>query len=115
MVEQQLQAVTRDYELEKKQYEDLAARRDAAALSENLERQQAGERFRVISPATWPREPFKPNPIRVFLMVVVAGVFLGAASAVGLEFLDRRVYDAQSLQRQYDLPVLGEISRIRAA
>jgi polysaccharide biosynthesis transport protein len=115
LVEQQLTALQRDYDLEKKQYEDLAARRDAASLSEDLERRQAGERFRVLSPATWPREPFKPNVFRILAMAIVAGIFLGAASAVGREFLDRSIYDAHTLQHEYDLPVLGEIQRIRAA
>ena len=49
LVEQQLTSLQRDYDLEKKQYEELSARRDAAALSEDLERRQAGERFRVLS------------------------------------------------------------------
>jgi polysaccharide chain length determinant protein (PEP-CTERM system associated) len=115
LVEQQLTSLQRDYDLEKKQYEELSARRDAAALSEDLERKQAGERFRVLSPATWPREPFKPNVLRILLMAIVAGVFLGGVSAVGREFLDRSIYDAHTLQHEYDLPVLGEISRIRAA
>jgi polysaccharide biosynthesis transport protein len=115
LVEQQLTALDRDYVLEKKQYEDLAARRDTAALSEDLERKQAGERFRVLSPATWPHEPFKPNVLRILLMALVAGVFLGGLSAVGREFLDRSIYDAHTLQSEYELPVLGEISRIKAA
>lgn len=115
LVEQQLTSLQRDYDLEKKQYEELSARRDAAALSEDLERKQAGERFRVLSPATWPREPFRPNVLRILLMALVAGVFLGGLSAVGREFLDRSIYDAHTLQHEYDLPVLGEISRIRAA
>ncbi len=115
LVEQQLASLTRDYELEKKQYEDLSARRDAASLSEDLERKQAGERFRVLSPATWPHEPYKPNVLRILLMAIVAGVFLGGLSAVGREFLDRSIYDAHTLQHEYDLPVLGEISRIKAA
>lgn len=115
LIEQQLASLTRDYELEKKQYEDLSARRDSAALSEDLQRKQAGERFRVLSPATWPHEPFKPNVLRILLMAIVAGVFLGGVSAVGREFLDRSIYDARTLQHEYDLPVLGEISRIKAA
>jgi polysaccharide biosynthesis transport protein len=115
LVEQQLTSLQRDYDLEKKQYEELAARRDAAALSEDLERKQAGERFRVLSPATWPREPFKPNVLRILLMAVAAGVFLGGVSVVGREFLDRSIYDAHTLQHEYGLPVLGEISRIEVA
>ena len=115
LVEQQLASVERDYQLEKKQYEDLAARRDAAARSEDLERRQGGERFRVLSPATWPQAPFKPNILRLLLMSIVGGLFIGAVAAVGREFLDRSIYDSHSLQHEYDLPVLGEISRIRAA
>ncbi len=115
LVEQQLTSLQRDYDLEKKQYEELSARRGAAALSEDLERKQAGERFRVLSPATWPHEPFKPNVLRILLMAMVAGVFLGGVSAVGREFLDRSIYDAHTLQHEYDLPVLGEIARIKVA
>ena len=63
----------------------------------------------MLSPATWPREPFKPNVLRILLMAMVAGVFLGGVSAVGREFLDRSVHDARTLQHEYDLPVLGEI------
>ena len=46
-----------------------------------------------------------------------AGVPAVAAVAedFGREFLDRSIYDAHTLQHDYDLPVLGEISRIRAA
>jgi uncharacterized protein involved in exopolysaccharide biosynthesis len=115
LVEQQLTTLDRDYQLEKKQYEDLTARRDAAAFSEDIERRQAGERFRVLSPATWPDEPYKPNVLRILVMALVAGMFLGGISAVGREFLDRSIYDAHTLQHEYDLPVLGEITRIRAA
>jgi polysaccharide biosynthesis transport protein len=115
IVEQQLASLTRDYDLEKKQYEDLSARRDNAALSEDLERKQAGERFRVLSAATWPRTPFKPDLLRLLLMAFAAGVFLGGLAVVAREFLDRSFYDAQALQREYDLPVLAEIPRIKAA
>ncbi len=115
LVEQQLTSLQRDYDLEKKQDQELSARRDAAALSEDLERRQAGERFRVLSPANWPHEPFRPNVFRILVMALVAGVFLGGLAAVGREFLDRSIYDAHTLQHDYDLPVLGEISRIRAA
>jgi capsular polysaccharide biosynthesis protein len=48
------------------------------------------------------------------LLAVAAGLVLGAGAAVGREFLDRSVYDAQALQSEFDLPVLGEIPRIPA-
>ena len=36
---------------------------------------------------------------------------LGAAAVIGREFLDRSVHDARALQSEFEVPVLGEISR----
>lgn len=115
MVEQQMLALQREYDLQKKQYEDLVARRDAARMTESLERRQAGEQFRVFAPAPWPGAPFKPDRLRILLGALLAGVFLGGLGVVGREFLDRSVHDSATLAREYELPVLGEIPRIRAA
>ena len=43
------------------------------------------------------------------------GLFLGGLGVVGREFMDRSVHDAQTLQHEYELPVLGEISTIPVA
>jgi capsular polysaccharide biosynthesis protein len=48
-------------------------------------------------------------------MALLAGLVLGAALAIGREFLDRSVHDARALQSEFDIPVLGEIPRIQAA
>ena len=48
-------------------------------------------------------------------VAVVAGIMLGAAAALGREFLDRSVYDSRALQNEFEVPVLGEIPRITAA
>ena len=45
----------------------------------------------------------------------VVGLVLGAAAALGREFLDRAVYDTRALQNEFEVPVLGEIPRITAA
>jgi polysaccharide chain length determinant protein (PEP-CTERM system associated) len=115
LVEQQLASLQREYDLQKTQYSDLVAKRQQAAVSEDLERRRAGERFQVFGAATWPKTPYKPNLLRIMLGAVMAGLFLGGLAAIGREFLDRSVHDARTLQQDYDLPVLGEISRIRAA
>ncbi len=115
MVEQQMLALQREYDVQKKQYEDLLARREGARLTESLERRQASEQFRVFAPASWPGAPFKPDRMRMLLAALLAGAFLGSLGVVGREFLDRSVHDSVTLAREYELPVLGEISRIRAA
>ena len=115
LVEQQLASLEREYNLQKSAYADLVSRRQSAALTEDLERRRAGERFKVFEPADLPQEPYKPNRQRILLMALVAGICLGGISLVGREFLDPSVYDAQTLQQQYELPVLGEVSHIEAA
>ncbi|RPJ74524.1 MAG: hypothetical protein EHM24_05940, partial [Acidobacteria bacterium] len=115
MVEQQLASLQREYDLQKAQYSDLVAKREAARMAEALERRQAVEQFRVFSPATWPKAPFSPNRLRILLGAVVLGLFLGSLGVVGREFMDRSVHDAQTLQHEYELPVLGEISTIPVA
>jgi succinoglycan biosynthesis transport protein ExoP len=115
MVEQQLASVQRDYDLEKQQYADLSAKLRAATIAENVERNRTGEQFSILYPAAYPTEPSKPIPLRVMLLAIVAGVCVGGILMLGREYLDRSVHDVRELRNELDLPVLGEVSRIRAA
>jgi uncharacterized protein involved in exopolysaccharide biosynthesis len=114
-VEQQMVSLQRAYDLERGSYGDLSQKKQAALLNEELQRKQGGEQFAVLVPAGLPTEPFKPKPIRVMLMALAAGFVLGAAGAVGREYLDRSVYDARGLRDEFELPVLAEIPRIEPA
>jgi succinoglycan biosynthesis transport protein ExoP len=111
-VEQQLVSLQRAYDLERAAYGDLTQKKQAALLNEELQRKQGGEQFAVLVPAALPSEPFKPKPIRVLLMAVVAGFVLGGAGAIGREYLDRSIHDARGLRDEFELPVLAEIPRI---
>jgi capsular polysaccharide biosynthesis protein len=53
--------------------------------------------------------------MRVMLISIAAGIFLGAALTLLREYLDRSVHDARDIRDEFDLPVLGEVGRIRAA
>ena len=114
MVEQQLQALTREYELEKQQYNDLSNKHQAAVLAEDLERKRGGEQFTVLYPASYPLAPSKPDRGRIMLMSIVLGLVLGAGSALGREYLDPAVHDARALE-DLDIPVLAEIPHIDRA
>jgi polysaccharide chain length determinant protein (PEP-CTERM system associated) len=115
MVEQQLASLQREYDLEKQQYGELSAKLQSAELAENLERRRGGEQFQVLYAAYMPREPESPNVMRLLLLGVALGVGLGGASGVAREYLDRSVHDVRGLQAEFDVPVLGEISRISRA
>jgi uncharacterized protein involved in exopolysaccharide biosynthesis len=115
MVEQELASTNRDYELEKAQYSELSARLRSATIAENVERNRRGEQFTVLYAASRPTEPFKPIPLRVMLMTIACGLFVGAALTLGLEYFDRSVHDVRELKDEMALPVLGEVGRINAA
>jgi succinoglycan biosynthesis transport protein ExoP len=112
-VEQQLASVQRDYDLEKQQYSQLSEKLHAASIAENVERNGSGEQFTILYPASLPAEPTKPIPWRVMLMSLMAGICLGGASTFAREYLDRSVHDARDFKDEFDLPVLGEVTRIQ--
>ncbi|HEY2432315.1 MAG TPA: GNVR domain-containing protein [Vicinamibacterales bacterium] len=115
MVEQELTSLQRDYDLEKARYADLNTRLQAARLAEDLAKKQGGERFSILYPADYPKQPIDPQPLKVMGLALALGFVLGAGAALGREFLDRSVYDSRALQNEFEVPVLGEIPRITAA
>ena len=81
-------------------------------MAEDLAKKQGGERFSILYPANYPDSPIEPQPLKVMAVALMLGLVLGAAAALGREFLDRAVYDTRALQNEFEVPVLGEIPRI---
>lgn len=115
MVEQELASLQQEHDLEKARYADLTGKHQSAVMAEDLARKQGGERFSILYPATMPIRPISPDVLRLMLLALGAGLALGVAAVVGREFLDRSVHDVQALQTEFEVPVLGEISRIHGA
>jgi capsular polysaccharide biosynthesis protein len=115
MVEQELASVQRDYDLEKQQYVELSSKLATAGIAENVERTRTGERFSVLYQAAFPTEPTRPVPLRVMLLSIVGGLFLGIGSMLGREYFDRSIHDVRHLRDEFDLSVLGEVTHIRPA
>jgi polysaccharide chain length determinant protein (PEP-CTERM system associated) len=114
LAEQELASIDRDYKLELARYNDLNTKYQQSRTAEDLARKQGGERFSVLYPATLPTTPIEPQPLRIMALAVAAGLVLGAGAALGRELLDRSVHDSRALQNEFEVPVLGEISRILA-
>jgi capsular polysaccharide biosynthesis protein len=113
MVEQALATLQRDYDLEKLQYNELSSKLRTAMIAENVARNRSGEQFTILYPASFPTEPAKPVPLRVMLLAIVGGICLGGVLALGREYLDRSVHDVRDLKDEFDVPVLGEVTRIQ--
>ena len=107
--EQLLLDLTRDYEMSRQNYQALLQKRLNARVSENLEKRQKAEQFRIIDPAKVPEKPFKPDRVKIVLL----GSMLSLGAGGGLIFLRESLKPSyrrlEDLQGSVELPVLATI------
>lgn len=111
-LETELAQLNRDYELDKKNYEQLVTRRDSAELTGDLDSAGSMADFRLIDPPRASSTPVAPNRLLLFplglVFAIVAGLFVAfAASQIRPVF-----FDSKTLRDTTDLPVLGVVSLI---
>lgn len=111
-LEAEFAQLNRDYELDKRNYEQLVSRRDSAEMSGNLDTAGSLADFRLIDPPRASSKPVAPNRLLLFplglLLAVAGGLFAAfAASQIRPVF-----FDSKSLRDAFDLPVLGTVSLI---
>ncbi len=108
--EQQLAAVSRDYEISKATYRSLLDKKLAANVAEDMERRQQPERFTMLEAAKAPERPLKPDRLLLSVLGSMLGLFLGVTLAVGAQ-VRKNV-----LLGEWELPagiwVLGRVPRI---
>jgi polysaccharide chain length determinant protein (PEP-CTERM system associated) len=112
--EQELANLMRDYDNTKRIYDTLSNKADNAKISENLEKRQKGEQFRIIDPANLPQQPFKPNIPMVLAMGLLVGLGVGVTIVISIEQLDTSIKKAEELEEQFGLPVLGVLPQTDA-
>ena len=107
--EQEMLVLQRDYENNKKNYQTLLEKQLSARISENLEKHQKGETFKILDPANLPNVPESPDQGQMMLVGLLLGCGMGYGTAFTLEILAgviRRPEEAESL---LGLPVLATI------
>jgi polysaccharide biosynthesis transport protein len=82
--EQEMAALTRDYEMSKANYKSLLDKLYAADMSSDMERRQKAENFTILEPARVPERPVKPDR-RLFagygsLIALTVGLFNRASA-----------------------------------
>ena len=110
--EQQLLSLTRDYDNTRQNYQDLLNKKQSAQLSQNLEKRQEGEKFRVLDPANLPQKPYLPNRIKIILLGIAGGLGLGVGLVFLLESLFPAFHSIKSLQGSLDVPIIMAIPEI---
>jgi polysaccharide chain length determinant protein (PEP-CTERM system associated) len=110
-VEAEFAALSRDYEVQKKTYETLIARREAATMGKDVQ-DTGGTQFRVIDPPRVSPQPVAPNRLVllaiVFGLTIVGGIF---ASFVASKTMPT-FHDARTLREIAKRPILGMVSML---
>lgn len=109
-VEAELSRLNRDYEVTRTRYLDLVARRETARLSESADKQGV-VKFQRIDPPTVGFQPVAPKRSLLLLLVLLAGVAVGAAVAYLMNQLRPVFQNTRVLAQMTGLPVLGSVSR----
>ena len=106
--EQQYADAVRDYTLSKRNYEDLLGKKTQSELASSLERQQQGQQFRIVDPATLPTKPTSPNRIPISWGGMVGGLGLAIALTMFIEMRHASFYTESEVRQRYaSLIVLG--------
>jgi len=101
--------LTRDYEVTKKNYENLLARRESAQISGDMETRAGVMDFRVIDPPQVPSVPKAPNRRLLASLVLFAALGGGLGFAFLISQIRPTFNDERKLRESSGLPVLGTV------
>ncbi len=113
MREQELSALTRDYDLMKTNYQSLLDKKMQANMAEKLERQQLTEQYKILDPASMPERPFKPNREKIMLFGGLLGLLLGGGLAYLRESSDRSFHKIDEVEDYMGFPVIATLPYIK--
>ncbi|MDP3440959.1 MAG: GNVR domain-containing protein, partial [Azonexus sp.] len=111
-IEAEFTQLNRDYEIHKKNYEQLVTRRESAELSGDLDAAGSVADFRLIDPPRASMTPVAPNR----LLLLPGGLLLALAAGLFAAFATSQIrpvfFDGKTLRDETGLPLLGTVSLI---
>ena len=113
--QQELAALTRDYETLKKQFDANFAQKEQAQRAQDIEAAKKGEQFQIQDRARPPVTPSSPNVMQIVFLGLMGGLGMGVGLVALLEFIDHTVRSEDEFANRYpDLPILGSIPNLDA-
>ena len=109
--EEKLAELMRDHSISLKNYQSLLEKRLHAKISENLEKKQQSEQFRILDPANFPTESTRPNrPLAVGIGGALGGG-LGVGLILLLNYFNPVLGKPEDIYGTFGIPVLVTIPR----
>lgn len=103
--------LNRDYEIQKRQYENLVSRRETASMTGKLEDAGVAE-FRIIDPPRVTPIPVAPNRFLLLWGLVAGSLAAGIATAFAVSQIRPTFHDGRVLREVVGRPLLGMVSMI---
>ena len=111
-IEAEFAQLNRDYEINKRNYNDLVTRRESATLTGDLDSATGVADFRLIDPPRASPNPVAPNRLLLMPFALLAALGAGLAVAFIASQLRTVFFDARSLRDAVDLPLLGVVTLV---
>jgi polysaccharide chain length determinant protein (PEP-CTERM system associated) len=111
-IEAEAAQLNRDYQVTKKNYEDLVARRQSAVMSGELDVASGVAEFRLIDPPRVSPKPVAPNRLLLLPTALVAALVAGLFTAFAACQLRPTFDDASELRAKTGLPLLGVVTMV---
>jgi polysaccharide chain length determinant protein, PEP-CTERM locus subfamily len=107
----ELMDLTRDYDVTKKVYEEMLARKENANITLALNDEGQGESYKILEPPTYPLQPAGIPAILIFLAAPVVALAAPVGLAAAFVILDPRLRSVALLTQKLPdgVPLLGAV------
>jgi len=107
--QQEMEQLTRDYEMSKTNYKSLLDKKMAAEMALDMERRQQSERFTIMDRAQLPEKPIKPKRQLLYAGGSVIGLIVAVLLGLGMELRHNVILGEWELKD--NVPVLARLPR----
>lgn len=109
-----LEALQRDYDNTRSQYDNATRRLAEATIGERVELQSRGQRITLIEQPVVPGAPSSPNRLKIVAMSLAAGVGAGLALVALLELIKRSPRRPEDLVKKLGIMPIATIPYMRS-
>lgn len=110
-IEAEYTQLNRDYDINKKNYESLVARRESATMSGEMDASSGGVDFRLIDPPRVSPQPVSPKRLLLFPLTLVLALAAGLFAPFAASQIRPVFFDARTVREVTGLPLLGTVSK----